>query len=1211
MNLSINGSFNFDDRMTDNSIKLSYIGAGVFVASIIQIIGWVVASERQVLKIRREFFKAILRQDMAWFDSNPSGELTTRLSDDLERIREGLGDKFGSVFRSFSQFLSGLIIGFIKGWKLSLVMISIAPLLVISFGFLMKLTTSLTEKEQAAYAKAGSIAEEVFSCIRTVISFNGWHREKERYSQALQESQKLGVRKSAVQGVGVGVTMLCIFGSYGLAFWYGSRQVNDYYSSFGSEGLSPGDVLTVFFCVLSSSMALGQAAPNMGTIAAAKGAAGKVFEIIKRIPQIDASRLDGEKPHQVEGKVDFKNITFSYPTRKDVKVLKSFNLNIKPGQTVALVGGSGCGKSTLVRLIQRFYDPDEGKVELDGRDITKLNVHWLRRNIGIVSQEPVLFGCSIRDNIRLGNPTVTDEDIIQAATEANAHKFISSLPKGYDTLVGERGAQLSGGQKQRVAIARALVRNPKILLLDEATSALDSESEKIVQSALDKARKGRTTIVVAHRLSTIQNADVIYVLQDGGVAESGSHSELMEKGGLYHQLVTLQKIAFDENSDEINVTALVNEVLSESEIDEINPELVNGEAKSSVYRRPSLKRQLSKKQRHPIQKELSHQSTRNRTLSTSSSVKEPEEEAPENLPGFFHILSYNAKEWPFIFFGCFAAILNGATMPLFAVFFSKIIAVFSEKGDDLLDGGVFWSLMFVALGGLNLFTNIIQNYSFGQSGERLTKRLRLLTFQNLLRQDVAYFDDPRHATGALTARLATDASIVKTAAGIRVAVVVQSLTGVVAGVVIAFVFGWKLALVVLGTMPLMGIASAIQIKVMMGNQKADTKHLEGAGKTSSETISNIATVQSLTREPYFYEKYCKELLKPYKSNILNAQVYALSFAFASSIIFFIYAGCFRFGAYLVSTGEMDAEKVFRVFMAMTLAGQVIGQASSFLPDYSKGRLAAGYIFQMMGIKPNIDNFSTAGVKKRDAKGNIELQEVEFYYPTRPEITVLRGISLKIQAGQTAALVGVSGCGKSTVVSLLQRYYDPVKGRILIDGVDMRDYNIGVLRSLLSVVSQEPVLFDCSIHDNIVYGLQNDVPMADVIAAAKTANIHEFISNLPEGYNTNVGEKGTQLSGGQKQRVAIARALVRNPTILLLDEATSALDTESEKLVQAALDRAREGRTCVVIAHRLSTIQNADVIFVLENGQVLEQGTHQELITKKGAYAGFVSNQNIR
>ncbi|BFZ23923.1 hypothetical protein BsWGS_26962 [Bradybaena similaris] len=289
----------------------------------------------------------------------------------------------------------------------------------------------------------------------------------------------------------------------------------------------------------------------------------------------------------------------------------------------------------------------------------------------------------------------------------------------------------------------------------------------------------------------------------------------------------------------------------------------------------------------------------------------------------------------------------------------------------------------------------------------------------------------------------------------------------------------------------------------------------------------------------------------------------------------------------------------------------LGQAASFMPDYSKAQLSASHIFGILDQIPKIDVYSADGVIKSHISGDIQLKDVQFSYPTRPEVEILKGVNLHVKPGQTAALVGMSGCGKSTVVSLIQRYYDPTGGAIFVEGLDVRQYNLKALRSLISVVSQEPVLFDRSIRDNIVYGLEQGAAMTDVIAAAKLANAHDFICKLPEGYDTLVGEKGTQLSGGQKQRVAIARALIRNPRILLLDEATSALDTESEKIVQSALDRAREGRTCIVIAHRLSTIQSADVIFAMDNGAVVESGTHQGLLAKKGAYFALVQGQKFR
>ncbi|XP_067658455.1 ATP-dependent translocase ABCB1-like isoform X1 [Haliotis asinina] len=1181
----------FEEQMTKYALYYVYIGVGVMVASYLQVSFWTMSCERQVYKLRKAFFKAVLRQEIGWFDEHQSGELTTRLADDMEKLREGIGDKFSLCVQFFSAFISGFVIGFIKGWKLTLVMMSLTPVLAIAGAFMSKAIASFSKREQEKYAEAGSVAEEVLSCVRTVISFNGQKQEIKRYSRALVDSKKLGIRKAAITGVGMGITLFVMFSAYALAFWFGSTEVAKWQETDMEEGLSPGTVFTVFFCVMIGSFSIGNATPHASAIATAKGAAATVVDILKNIPSIDAASDAGVRLQSVKGLIEFRDVEFSYPTRKDVKVMKNFNLTVHPGQTVALVGASGCGKSTTVNLIQRFYDPDSGNVFLDNTNLKELNIRWLRENIGIVSQEPILFGCTIRENILLGNPGATEAAIITSSKQANAHDFISKLPQGYDTLVGERGAQLSGGQKQRVAIARALIRDPKILLLDEATSALDSASEGIVQAALDKAREGRTTIVVAHRLSTIQNADIIYVLQDGEVVEQGKHSELMSHNGPYFQLVTLQTIAEEVDNDDKNSTVQ-------------NGHVSDGDSSKHV----DLKRRSSRVKSPTVERQTSRQLSRQ-----TSKPKTKEEEAEEEevtKPGFCRMMQENAPELPFIILGCIAASLNGCTMPLFAVFFSEIVRVFGETGDKLKDDAVFWSLMFLALGGANFLTNSIQTYSFGQSGERLTMRLRLKVFKNILRQDVAYFDDPKHSSGALTTRLATDASMVKNATGIRLATMIQSIVGLIAGLVIAFIFGWKLALVVLGGVPVMALAGAIQMKAVTGNQKRDSELLEDAGKTAAEAVENVRTVQSLTRETHFYERYCSEILKPYKENMKQAHVYGISFGFSQGVVFLLYAGAFRFGAYLVSINDMTADSVYRVFFAIAFTGMAVGQASSFLPDYTKARLSAGLIFKLLDYVPFIDIYSNKGIVQSDVKGDITLKDVQFHYPMRPDVQVLKGLNINIKPGNTAALVGVSGCGKSTVVSLLQRYYDTTGGEIMIDGTNIREFNLATLRSFISVVSQEPILFDCSIRENIAYGLERDVSMAEVIEVTRTANIHEFISNLPQGYETAVGEKGTQLSGGQKQRVAIARALVRNPRILLLDEATSALDTESEQIVQSALDNAREGRTCLVIAHRLSTIQNADVIFMIENGSIIEQGSHLELLAKKGAYSTLVEGQQF-
>jgi len=383
-------------------------------------------------------------------------------------------------------------------------------------GIVSKVQASLTETELKTYATAGGVAEEVFGAIRTVTAFGGQEKEVGRYDESLTMARKAGVKRGLVTAVGNGLVWGINYASYALVFWYGVKLILE--SCDRDSGYTASDLLIVFFNVLIGAMQIGKMTPYLEAFSVARGAASNIFCIIDRVPLIDSTSEEGEKPNgNIRGSLSFHNVHFSYPSRTDVKILNGLNFHVSSGQTVALVGTSGCGKSTCIQLLQRFYDPKEGEVCIDGNDIRDLNIGWMRAQIGVVGQEPVLFGTTIEENIRYGREGVTQVEIEAAAKEANAHDFILRLPLKYDTMVGERGAQLSGGQKQRIAIARALVRNPKILLLDEATSALDNQSEAVVQRALDKARLGRTTIIVAHRLSTIRNADRIIVIKEGVV----------------------------------------------------------------------------------------------------------------------------------------------------------------------------------------------------------------------------------------------------------------------------------------------------------------------------------------------------------------------------------------------------------------------------------------------------------------------------------------------------------------------------------------------------------------------------------------------------------------------------------------------------------------------------------------------------------------------
>nr|XP_054492163.1 bile salt export pump isoform X2 [Agelaius phoeniceus] len=1198
------GLLDIEYEMTKFAGYYAGIGCAILVLGYLQICFWVMSAARQIQKIRKAYFRKIMRMDIGWFDCTSVGELNTRISDDVNKINEAIADQVAIFIQRITTFVGGFLLGFVSGWKLTLVIIAVSPLLGVGAALYGLAVAKLTGRELKAYAKAGAVADEVLSSIRTVAAFGGEKKEVERYDKNLVFAQHWGIRKGMIMGLFSGYMWCIIFLSYALAFWYGSKLVLE------EEEYSPGTLLQVFFGVLIGALNLGQASPCLEAFATGRGAATNIFETIDKKPTIDCMSEDGYKLDKVRGEIEFHNVTFNYPSRPDIKILDNLNMVVKAGETTAFVGSSGAGKSTTIQLIQRFYDPTDGMITLDGHDIRSLNIQWLRSQIGVVEQEPVLFATTIAENIRYGRDEATMEDIIQAAKQANAYNFIMDLPQKFDTHVGEGGSQMSGGQKQRIAIARALVRNPKILLLDMATSALDNESEAIVQEALHKARLGRTAISIAHRLSTIKAADVIVGFEHGRAVERGTHEELLQRKGVYFMLVTLQskgdtapnreetqskhfvflyKIpqnSFSRGSYQASLRASLRQ-RSRSQLSNVVPDpplSIGGDHAESNYLAPSYGEDDGKAKKESV-------------------VEEDAKPVP-----FTRILKYNASEWPYLVLGSLAAAVNGAVNPLYALLFSQILGTFSildEENQKNQINGV--CVLFVLVGVLSFFTQFLQGYTFAKSGELLTRRLRKIGFQAMLGQDIGWFDDRKNSPGALTTRLATDASQVQGATGSQIGMIVNSFTNIGVAMVIAFYFSWKLSLVIMCFLPFLALSGAVQAKMLTGFASQDKKALEATGRIASEALSNIRTVAGIGKEKMFIENFEKHLDMPYKAAIKKAHVYGICFGFAQSIVFIANSVSYRYGGFLVDAEGLHYSFVFRVISAIVTSGTALGRASSYTPNYAKAKTSAARFFQLVDRHPKISVYSEKGEKWDDFKGSIEFLNCKFTYPSRPDIQVLKGLSISVKPGQTLAFVGSSGCGKSTSVQLLERFYDPEKGSVLIDGHDSKNVNVQFLRSKIGIVSQEPVLFDCSIADNIKYGSNTkEATMEKVIEAAQKAQLHDFVMSLPNKYETNVGAQGSQLSRGQKQRIAIARAIIRDPKILLLDEATSALDTESEKTVQAALDKAREGRTCIIIAHRLSTIQNADIIAVMSQGLIIERGTHDELMAMEGAYWKLVT-----
>jgi ATP-binding cassette subfamily B (MDR/TAP) protein 1 len=860
------------DPIIDLVYTMMVLGVVSLVSETMQSAFLETAANEMTLNLKLKWFQAVVRQDMSYFDLYDVSGTATIISTNGAKFKKGLSAKLGQGVQFSCTVLCGFGLAFWGSWRVTLVVLAVVPVMAGVTGWVLKLNQSKTARDNAAYAKAGSVVYQVVSSIRTVLALNATEEVIEKFTESTQVAYDGAVSQLTWIGIANGSLMSSFNLSYVGVIWYGSYLL---YDAVATTGCDPSGAIetnvscnpsgTDIFMALMGVIFAGATLPQVSTaIEAFAGARAACFpallamsrqsttgdeqqdELILEKSQalqqrtssavlpaykIDISSNLGFRPHSVIGTIEFKNVEFVYPTRKETQVFEGFNLKIPAGKTVALVGPSGSGKSTTVQLIERFYDPTHGTISLDGVDLKDINVSWLRQQIGLVSQEPKLFATTIKENIAIAKPGATQREIESAARRANAHDFIVSLQKGYDTHVGDAGAQLSGGQKQRIAIARTLITDPKIILLDEATSALDSESEAVVQEALDviMAKGNVTVVVIAHRLSTIRNADIIAVVDKGKVCETGTHKKLIKKKGKYYQLVEAQKGKLDR---------------------------------------------------------------RQSTASTDS---------------------------------------------------------------------------------------------------------------------------------------------------------------------------------------------------------------------ESETMSRSNSVTSLE-------------------------------------------------------GLEDEQ----------------------------------------GSAPE--------------NGVVSLSHVHFTYPSRPDNKIFRDLLLSVQDGETLAIVGPSGQGKSTIIQLVEEFYRPSHGVVAYNGDDLRDLNVRWYRNEVGLVSQEPTLFDnTTIGDNIKFGMP-EATQRDIEQAARDANAHTFITQFPDGYDTMVGTaSSSQISGGQKQRIAIARALLRKPKVLLLDEATSALDTESEKVVQQALDKIMTDKKLVtiVIAHRLSTIRGADKIAYVSHGKVREIGTYNELMAKpNGHYKRLESLQTL-
>ncbi|RLN75709.1 hypothetical protein BBJ28_00001808 [Nothophytophthora sp. Chile5] len=1153
--------------VNDVVLNFVYIGIASLFCGFFQVACWSLTAARQAKRIRSQYVSAILSKEIGWFDVSDPMQLSSRVAEATVTIQEGMGRRLADGLHFFSMAFCGIIIGLAKGWELALIILAFTPFIAVTAYVAVKAMQSATQSGIESYGKAGAIAQESLSNVRTVHALNAIAHFVDKYDRALRLSTQSGIKKGFTVGWGTGIMYFAVFCTYACGMFYGAVKVaNDHLDGrtcVGSACYDGGRVIVVFFSIINGAMVLGRAGPSVEAISSARAAAFEVFETIRSPSNIDPLSEKGKVLEKVSGRIEINNVTFAYPSRPELPVCSNYSLTIAAGETVALVGPSGSGKSTIVSLLERFYDPLSGSVALDGEDLRALNVKWLREQVGLVSQEPSLFATTIMENIRHGVPSASDGQVIEAAKVANAFGFISEFPQGFATEVGERGTQLSGGQKQRIAIARAIIKNPSILLLDEATSALDTESERLVQESLNRllTDRNRTTVIVAHHLSTIRGADRIAVHSEGTIVETGTHDTLMSiPDGHYRRLVEAQTRSAEVEKQD------ASEFKSEEDLDA--PRHDDKAKVSAIMRRMTSSLSVAAMEDAPLR---------------SSEI------SAEGLPPIStsRIWKLSVPEWKFMILGGLGAMMNSAVFPVWGLIFTKITVLFFEYDKtkhEMLQDARYWALGFVGLGVLFGISSMLQYYGFAVTSQRLVARVRLSTFRAMLHQEIGWFDMTENASGALVSRLATDSAILQVMTSETLNHGLVNLTTLVIALGISFAHSWQMTLVILAVCPILILAFYIQGQQMSGaaankiNNEADA----AAGSLFNESIGSIRTVASFGMEQALVAKYVGFLEI---SNLTDARVGAmggLTFGFSLGMTFLFFAFLFYITGRWVAKGTVQFEDAFVVLMVIMLSMFAVGMTAQDATDSAKAKLSAQRIFRIIDRLP------------------------------RPQVarSCLMNYTLMIVRGQTVALVGASGSGKSTAIALLERFYDPTAGKVLLDGHDLRKLNVPWLRERISLVSQEPVLFSGTIAENIALG-KPGAARDEVIEAAKKANAFAFITSFPDGFDTDVGDRGAQVSGGQKQRIAIARAILRDSEILLLDEATSALDTESERLVQESLDqllRLRQ-RTTIIVAHRLSTIRHADLIAVTRDGAIVEQGTHDQLMQlPSGIYNKLVARQ---
>ena len=1153
------------EKEIDLMVVFFFIGGlFMFIFNFLMVFLWSYSSLRQMHRFKKNYFELILKQEQKFFDDNNAFEFSTKIQAQLEKIFMGVGDKFGQVVLMISELLSGLLVGFFTSWKLTLILLSSAPILLISFLISDKCAEKIENISRQTYEKAGGLAEELLYNIKTVAAFSNFEYELKKFNDLSDNVEKLLNKKSLLEAISLGLMIVGYFVSCAALVIYASVLIlNKEINPFTGENYCGGDVVKIFFSVFSSVFAISNMGPTFEIVKNSCIASSDYFYLLERKPKINLKNSNYiPDKNNFNGKIEFKNVNFSYNENKNI--LNNLNFIIPANKKIAIVGESGCGKSTIVNLIERLYDINDGEILIDDINIKNYDIIKLRELIGYVQQEPVLFNKSIKENIIFGRKNIDEKMIKEACEDAYINEFIENCDNKYNYIVGIKGGKLSGGQKQRIAIARAILTKPKILILDEATSALDNKSEKEVQKALDNiSKKNITVIIIAHRLSTIKNSDYIYAMKNGEILEIGTHDELLKKNGYYASLIKGQMTEKEikiENKNEINIKNNNN----------IENDIINIEIN----------------EKNNLKNNNDNISNNENKISRKNSIK-------IDTSRLYSIISSHKSD---LILGTISGILYGMCCPITGIVLGNCINSLTHKDEDFLfKNSIKYGLLFVAIGfsgGILLF---FKTWSLESIGIILTTKMRKKILKKYLKMHIGFFDIEKNSPGALLTKLSIDTTQLET---LILSVLGGSICIIGTGISMISVglfFDWKITLILSFFLPFI-VMSFVTREDYMENSKEENKEIKiEAGSFLSECVINTKTIFSFNFEKSAIEIYSNILENETKDYLKDSLIQGFLIGFGVFINYFTYAVIYKFGIFFIKNKSLSFHNFNIVLANLMNSCDGIGDLLRGMGDIGKAKLSFKSIFEILDTKTLIDPFPNLNEKNNDLniKGKIEFKNVFFTYPTKPNNLVLNNISFIIEPGKKIGLVGPSGGGKSTIIQLLERFYDVTEGEILIDDINIKNYDLYSLRKKIGLVSQEPVLFKRSLYENILYGNLNSEEN-EILEAANKAELSNFSREELLNNESNV-------SGGQKQRFAIARIFLKNPVILLLDEATSALDKETENQVLKSIYELEKGRTSIAIAHRLSSIVNSDEIFVLDKGKIVEKGSHKELIDKKQIY----------